>query len=66
MNSNDLEYLAKFVAQRMEIGETEWFFKPEILYADLKKHSDGNSEKTSFPVSDITFQTSEQKIFKKE
>ena len=30
MNDIDRKALASFVAQRMEMGETEWFFKPQL------------------------------------
>ena len=34
MNSSDLKLLATFVAQRLEMGETEWFLNPESLSLD--------------------------------
>ena len=30
MNSGDRKIIAAFVAQRMEMGETEWYFKPDM------------------------------------
>jgi len=32
MNSNDLKLITDFVAQRLEMGETEWFVKPESFF----------------------------------
>ncbi len=66
MNSSDLEYLAKFVAQRMEMGEKEWFFKPEILYTDVKICSSSNSKRASSPGDSATVQTPERQIVQKE
>lgn len=34
MNSNDLKLMADFIAQRLEMGETEWFFKPEAFFTN--------------------------------
>jgi len=34
MNSKELKLIADFVAQRLEMGETEWFFKPESLFTN--------------------------------
>ena len=48
MNSGDMELLAKFVAQRLEMGETEWFLKPELLSLDKANNTgtpSGVSEK---------------------
>ena len=66
MNSSDLKYLAKFVAQRMEMGETEWFFKSEILYTDEKKSFSSNLKSSSSPGDSATVQTPERQIVQKE
>ena len=39
MNSSDLKLLATFIAQRLEMGETEWFLKPESLSLDKLSHT---------------------------
>lgn len=66
MNSSDLEYLANFVAQRMEMGETVWFFKPEILYTDVKICSSGNSERASSPGDSAAVQTPERQAVQRD
>ncbi len=66
MNSSDLKFFATFVAQRMEMGETEWFFKPEILYTDVKRYSSSNSKRASSPGDSATVQTPERQAVQKE
>ncbi len=58
MKLSDNKLIADFVAQRLEMGETEWYFKPDSLFSDRlqgknilsrvseKKHEQGGTENT--------------------
>jgi uracil-DNA glycosylase len=64
MNSDQGKLLASFVAQRMEMGETEWFFNPRLtsirgndVYGDNSSHrgrSGAISSKAHNKTSEIT------------
>ena len=63
MNSDDRKLTAAFIAQRMEMGENEWFFMPDTT---LLQHINGVEKESStgtIPVSQITRSHSEQPLF---